>query len=128
MVLIVDDNVNVRNVIKQILEGVEGSFCECGDGSEVLDMYARCSPDWVLMDIAMPRVDGITATRMLKASHPGARILIVTEHNDPDLRAEAMLAGALGFVSKEDIGAIRKILLHPAKNQELGNLHNEESD
>jgi len=99
-----------------MLEDIAGDFCECGDGSDVVQMYARHSPDWVLMDIAMPHVDGITATRSLKVSYPAARILIVTEHNDADLRAEAMRAGADGFVSKENLAEIRNRILHPLED------------
>src|SRR6185369_13341693 len=61
--LIVDDHVAMRRLIGRVVSDMVSEIEECGDGAEALDAYHRCLPDWVLMDIEMHQVDGITATR-----------------------------------------------------------------
>ena len=61
--LIVDDHVAMRRLIGRVVSDMVSEIEECGDGAEALDAYHRCLPDWVLMDIEMDQVDGITATR-----------------------------------------------------------------
>jgi CheY-like chemotaxis protein len=112
-VLIVDDNTTVRKLLRQMLGDLVEHWSECSDGDEVLDCYRARQPDWVLMDIAMQRLDGIEATRWLKAAFPEARIVIVTSYNDAALRAAAQAAGACGYVLKEDLLELRR-LLQPA--------------
>jgi len=76
---------------------------ECSDGSEAMSAYERLRPDWILMDIDMKDVDGITATRQITAAHPGAKVMIVTDYNDADLRRAAREAGASEYVVKENL-------------------------
>jgi CheY-like chemotaxis protein len=101
--LIVDDNAGVRRVIRSLVAGVAGEICECADGTEVLGLYNLERPDFVLMDIQMEGLDGITATRQIKATDPRARVIIVTDYNQPDLREAAGQAGAYGYVLKENL-------------------------
>jgi CheY-like chemotaxis protein len=112
-VLIVEDNRAVRQMLRMMLGDLAEHWYECGDGDEVLDCYRACQPDWVLMDISMPRLDGIEATRLLKAASPTARVVIVTSYNDAALRAAAEAAGACGYVLKENLLELRR-LLRPA--------------
>jgi DNA-binding NarL/FixJ family response regulator len=74
------------------------------DGAEVLAMAAQLQPDVVLMDLRMPRVDGVTATRRLRESHPGIRVVVLTTYADDRSVIEALQAGALGYLTK-DAGA-----------------------
>jgi len=67
-------------------------------------------PDWVLMDIDLPEVDGINATRQIVAAHPEARVVIVTSYDDAGLRETARSAGACEYVVKENLIEIRCIL------------------
>lgn len=76
---------------------------ECGDGAEVLALFRVERPDFVLMDIQMERVDGITATRQVKEFDPTARVIIITDYDQPDLREAAYQAGACGYISKENL-------------------------
>src|SRR5262245_33661864 len=101
--LIVEDNVEVRGLIKRALAGLGAEFVECGDGATACLLYGELQPDWVLMDIEMGEVDGIAATRRIKAEYPDARILIVTNHNNEQLREIAKAAGACGYVLKENL-------------------------
>ena len=68
--LIVDDHVAMRRLIGRVVSDMVSEIEECGDGAEALDAYHRCLPDWVLMDIEMDRIDGITATGEILLSYP----------------------------------------------------------
>ena len=108
-VLIVDDSQPMRELIKMTLAGVAEVVGECADGADALGCYEANLPDWVLMDWEM-RTDGLTATRRIIKAHPEARILIVTNHDDAELRDAAIEAGARGFVLKDDLLALGSFL------------------
>jgi DNA-binding NarL/FixJ family response regulator len=110
VVMIVEDNPGIRETIKEFLAGRVSGFCECSDGSAALAMYSAQRPDWVLMDIRMKDMDGIAATRAIKTAFPTARVVIVTNYDDPSLRAEAHEAGAAGYVLKDDLSPLKVIL------------------
>ncbi len=102
-VIVVDDNPAVRRTIREIVASAGATVVECSDGDEVLAAYERLRPDWVFMDIRMARVDGIAATRQLCARFPQARVAIVSDYDQPDLRAAARAAGAEEYVVKTDL-------------------------
>jgi CheY-like chemotaxis protein len=106
----VDDNPAMRGLIKSIIADLAGDVSECGDGAEALAAYAACRPDWVLMDVRMKELDGISAARQIKAAFPDARIIIVTDYDDPKLREAARRAGAREYVLKENLLDLRRIL------------------
>ncbi len=107
--LIVEDNQEMRELIKSVVGDLADAVAECGDGSQAVAAYADQQPDWVLMDMEMPRVGGLAATRRLRAVWPEARIVIVTQHNDAHYRAAAHEAGACAYVTKEDLLPLRQI-------------------
>lgn len=106
-VLIADDNASVRKMIRAIIQPVAEDIYECADGGEAVELYDRIRPDWVLMDFGMPRVDGLTAIKKIIAFFPDARILLVTQHDDDDLRSAAKEAGAESVVLKDDLFCLR---------------------
>jgi CheY-like chemotaxis protein len=108
--LIVEDNEQMRRMIRGIVVDLTEELNECADGAEALAAYAEHRPDWVLMDIRMCEVNGIAATRQIKAAFPDAKIIIVTNYGDVEMRAAAALAGACQYVLKEDLFAVRRIL------------------
>jgi CheY-like chemotaxis protein len=108
--LIVEDNFQMRRLIRSVVADLAESVSECGDGSEALEAYAAQRPDWVLMDIEMKTLDGISATRLLKSEFPAARIVILTEYDQADWRDEARRAGAVDYVLKENLFDVRRIL------------------
>ena len=67
-------------------------------------------PDWVFMDVKMKKMDGITATKNIKKSYPNAKILVVTDYNDIELKKQALSGGALGYVLKENVFEIYNYL------------------
>ena len=108
--LIVEDNDRMRRMLVKLVHGLAQQIYECSDGAEALPAYALHRPDWVLMDVRMKEIDGISATRQLKASYPDANIMIVTDFDDPDLREAARKAGAREYVTKENLLDVRRIL------------------
>ena len=108
--LIVEDNDEMRGMIVKLLCGLAEHTYECRDGTEALPAYTRHRPEWVLMDVKMKEMDGISATRQIKASYPDANIMIVTDYDDPDLREAARSAGASEYVTKENLLEARRIL------------------
>ena len=108
--LIVDDDERIRRMIKTIVADDAAVFCECGDGAAARTAYAEHRPDWVLMDIKMAGVDGITATRQITSSFPGARVMVVSDYDDRGLRDAAREAGACEYVAKENLHDLCRIL------------------
>lgn len=110
MILIVDDNAGIRRTIKSMLADRGHEFLECSDGSEALELYEQHQPAWVLMDVRMQPMDGISATRKLKAAFPHARIVIVSNYSDTQLRSDADEAGAYAYVLKDDLSELLSII------------------
>jgi DNA-binding NarL/FixJ family response regulator len=109
-VLIVEDNEAMRRAMRDLLGGSVDCFFECADGCEAFALYAEHRPDWVLMDIEMRRMDGISATQQITAAFPDSRIAIVTNYDDEDLREAARQAGAREYFVKENLIDVRRIL------------------
>lgn len=105
-VLIADDHALVREGLRAVLEGEEGMEVvgEAEDGEQAVSRCAELGPDVVLMDVRMPRVDGLEATRRVKARMPGVSVVMVTMHENPDYLLEAVRAGAAGYVLKDASG------------------------
>jgi CheY-like chemotaxis protein len=109
-VLIADDNFQIRQLLKFLLRDLAEEVYECADGSAALSLYREHRPDWVLLDIEMQPMDGLTASEQLHASFPTARIVIVTNYDDDLLREAARQAGACGYVLKESLLELRRLL------------------
>ncbi len=110
--LIVEDNLQMRRLIAQIVGKSSDIVFECEDGAEALTAYRAHRPDWVLMDIEMPDTDGISATRQIIAAFPAAKIAIVTDHDNPNLREAAAQAGACEYIVKENLIDLRRLFAH----------------
>ncbi len=119
--LIADDHAAFRQMLKNFLGSVSTDVVECADGGEAVVRYAQEKPDWVLMDIEMKPMDGMTAMRQIKARFPSARILIVTNHDDAELRAAARQAGAADYVLKENLRQVREIISSRPSSDSLRN-------
>ena len=102
-VLIADDQALLRDGFRSILDREEDVevVAEAGDGAEALTAAARTAPDVVLMDIRMPRMDGLAATRRLLAAPSPPRILVLTTYDSDQHLYEALRAGASGFLLKD---------------------------
>jgi NarL family two-component system response regulator LiaR len=109
-ILIVEDNEQMRKMVKSLVADLAVSVHECSDGAQALDAYRESRPDWVLMDIEMKDLDGISATRQITRAFPEAHVMIVTNYDDVDLREAACEAGACEYVVKENLLDLRRIL------------------
>jgi NarL family two-component system response regulator LiaR len=115
-VLVVDDHVVVRRGIRALLGTVEGVqvLGEAQDGQEALERIDTLRPDVILLDLLMPRMDGIEVTKRVIAEDPGARILVLTSFAADDKVFPAIKAGALGYLLKDTgpeelVRAIRQV-------------------
>ncbi len=109
-VLLVEDNDQIREMIRAMIADLAEHILECRDGAEAVTINAAERPSWVLMDLQMGKMDGLTATRHILAEFPSAQVMIVTDHNDEAMRAAAQEAGACAFVGKDDLLKVRQIL------------------
>lgn len=105
-ILLVDDQRLMREGLRILLE-LEPDLAvvgEAGDGQAALDTYAALRPDVVLMDVRMPVLDGVEATRRLRERWPEARVIILTTFDDDECLFEGLRAGALGYLLKDVSG------------------------
>ncbi|MCA3748774.1 MAG: response regulator transcription factor [Rubrobacter sp.] len=125
--IVADDHDLVRTTMRGMLADEPGVEVvgEAASGREALDLCRRMRPDLVLMDVRMPGMDGIEATRAIKEECPGVTVLMVTAFEDPDYLLEAIRAGAAGYVLKHAsrrqlLDAVRGVLRGESPlNQEL---------
>ena len=121
-VLIVDDQTLVREGLVTICERLADVTVvgTAADGAQALTAVAECSPDVVLMDLRMPRMDGIEATGHITAEHPGTHVVVLTTYSDDESVSAALAAGALGYLTK-DAGRedIERALRAAARGQAL---------
>ena len=106
-VLLCDDHVVVREGLARLLENAEGIevVAVASDGAEGLEQARASRPDVVLMDLSMPRLDGVAATRAILAELPETYIVVLTSFADRERVLEAIDAGAAGYVLKDSDGA-----------------------
>jgi DNA-binding NarL/FixJ family response regulator len=116
-ILIADDHALVREGLRTMLSGEEGIevIAEAKDGRQALTLCRELGPDLVLMDVRMPVMDGLEATKRIKDEMPKTSVMMVTMHENPDYLFEAVKAGAAGYVLKDASGerllsAVRRTL------------------
>ncbi|WP_242906144.1 response regulator [Actinomadura terrae] len=105
-ILVVDDQTVVREglvLLLELLPGIEVAG-SAGDGEAALALVGELRPDVVLMDLRMPRVDGVAATRLIKQAHPEVEVVVLTTYADDESIFAALRAGARGYLTK-DAGA-----------------------
>jgi two-component system response regulator NreC len=102
-IILADDHTIVRKGLRVLLEeaGFIDVIDEAADGHQLLDMVARHKPDVVVMDISMPNMNGLEATRRIRASYPNIKVVILTMHLDEEYVLQSLNAGAHGYVVKQ---------------------------
>ena len=118
-VLVVDDHAILRDGIRMLLEQQDGITVvgEASNGLEAVALAERLQPDIILMDMAMPKLNGLEATERIKEGHPEIKILILTQHDDREYIDPVLKAGASGYVLKrsggrEVVNAIHEVYHH----------------
>ena len=105
-ILVADDHEVVRHGVRSLLEAHPGweVIAEASDGRDAVEKASQMHPDVVILDIGMPNLNGLEATRQILRGHPGARVLILTMHESEQVVREVLEAGARGFLLKSDAG------------------------
>lgn len=106
-VVLVDDHAILREGLRSLLslqDDIE-VVGEAGDGASALELVGRLKPDVVLMDVAMPGMDGLEATRRIKSEFPDTRIVVLTQHDNREYVFSLLRAGAVGYILKKSGGA-----------------------
>jgi DNA-binding NarL/FixJ family response regulator len=116
-IVVADDHPLIREALTRTIDEQPDleAIGVATDGLEALELCRRFQPELVLMDVLMPNMDGLEATRKIKRDSPRTSVLVLTASEDPNHLSEALKAGAAGYVQKEaatqeTIGAVRKVL------------------
>jgi DNA-binding NarL/FixJ family response regulator len=103
-ILLADDHVMFRRGVRRIIQSISDVEVvgEAGDGFELLELLKKTSPRLIILDISMPNLRGLEATREIKIINPDVKVLILTMHKDKEYLYHAFSAGAEGYLLKED--------------------------
>jgi DNA-binding NarL/FixJ family response regulator len=103
-ILLADDHVMFRRGVRSLIQGMKNVEVvgEAGDGLELLGLLRDIRPDLVILDISMPKLRGLEATREIKSLDPGVKVLILSMHKEREYLYQALTAGAEGYLLKED--------------------------
>ena len=105
-VLVVDDHEIVRRGVCSLIQN-QSSYDVCGeaiDGQDAVEKARDLNPDVIVMDVSMPRLNGLEATHLIRATLPDSEVLILSQHDSPEMVRQAFKAGARGYVVKSSIG------------------------
>ena len=119
-VLVVDDHAIMRDGIRALLslhDDIE-IVGEASEGNEAIEKAQKLMPDIIIMDIAMPEMDGLEATRRIKKKNPKAKILILTQHDNREYIISAVKAGVTGYVPKRALGVELISAIHAVRGGE----------
>jgi two-component system, NarL family, response regulator YdfI len=121
-IVIADDHLVVREGLRFMLEEADEGFVlvgDAGDGATALDVVGSVQPDVVLMDLRMPKMDGLEAIKRMRAAWPQIAVLILTTYNEDDLMIRGLQAGACGYLLKDTDRATLFRTIHAAARHEM---------
>lgn len=108
--LIIDDSIRMRKLIRQAICMKEDSFIECPDVDEAINLYNRHMPDFVLIEIQTQKMQGLNALKKIRAKFPNSKIIVITDYDTSASRLAAIDAGALVFISKENLSEVKEFI------------------
>jgi len=103
LIQIVDDSRVMRETVRGVLAGIRAEFIASADGEEAVRSFEASRPDLVVMDIRLPGMDGLAATRAILRLAPRARVIMLTHYDDDAMRVAAHEAGAARYILKDDL-------------------------
>lgn len=109
-ILIVEDNETVRQMLFKLVSPFAETVYQCGDGKAAVELNRQFHPEWILMNIELREMDGLTAMRSIIAESPETKILVVTNYDGKEMRQMSHEAGACGFIQKENLFDVRSFL------------------
>ncbi len=109
-ILIADDSAAMREMVRINACDTQDDVIECANGNEAVESFKKFHPDFVLMDIQMSSMDGLTATEKIHGYDRNAKVIIVTNHGSDSFRNAARRAGACNFVLKENLFELKKLI------------------
>ena len=112
--LVVDDHTAFRRTVRQLFEGTMMQIHEASSGEEAVELYAQVRPAWVVMDLRMPGMGGLKATEAIRKLDAQARVIVISQLNELEYLEQAHGAGAVGFVSKEEVYRLAEIIQPPS--------------
>lgn len=110
IVLIVENSVPMRRVIRSFVKNVDTDICECANAAEALRLYADAPPDWVLLNLEIKDTNPIADILDIKQHWKRAKVVALTVYDELDLREAACAAGACAYVLKEDLSPLRGLV------------------
>lgn len=119
-IILADDHALFREGIKRILQDDPNLTVigEAGDGLELLDLLEQSTPDLIILDISMPRLEGLEVITLIKGLYPEVKILILTMHKSRDYVYKAMDKGADGYMIKEDANEVLRSAIETLRRGE----------
>ncbi len=109
--MIVDDNAEVRALIRSLLSDLAEEMEDYADGESAIANYDKHRPDWSLVDVRMPGMDGFAVTSWITKHDPEARVVVMCQNPNPQTRAVAFERGASAFVPKENLLQLRSVIV-----------------
>jgi DNA-binding NarL/FixJ family response regulator len=113
--LIADDHAGVRKFVRELVAELAAEICECANGEEAVRLCVEFLPDFVIMDLQMPGMDGFEATRRLVDECPRAWVIAISHAQHPGFEKRARQAGARWFLNKEDLSELSNCIKLLAK-------------
>ena len=117
-VLIIEENAAMSRLLRELIEQPACAVSECHDGAQALAACAAAQPDWVLLDLMLAATDALALTRQISVAYPQARLAVINDDDDARLRVAARRAGACGYVLKENLFEVQRLL---ASDDVIGN-------
>jgi two-component system, chemotaxis family, chemotaxis protein CheY len=108
-ILVADNDSRWRRFVRSLLLPY-GAVSECDDGASAVLAFHKIRPDWVIMDVAMEPMDGLSAVRKIKSDFPNARVIFLSQFSEPEFRFEAAQLGAVAYIMKDDIDHLEELI------------------
>jgi DNA-binding NarL/FixJ family response regulator len=108
--MIVDNHASAREAIRDLLQGPGIVIRECASGTAAVEAAREFEPDWIIMDLHMPGLNGLEASALIRKEFPLVRIVILSFEDEPNLRRAAQDIGVVAYIAKEHFPKLRELI------------------